>query len=144
MGSGDALRSYSCSIYLDRPRNVCNGDNFLIFPCFPFSGFFSCFLRINRTGFQVEKYRNYDFGTCPRFHCNKQRCLPVGESDTPRSRTVKIYCPKCQDLYAPESKHQESILSLVSTNAISYNFCTNNCCFHLTLAFGCFQNQSFI
>ena len=73
-----------------------------------FRGFFPNLQR----DFQVEKYRNYDFGMCPRVHCGKQRCLPVGESDTPRSRTVKIYCPKCEDIYAPESRHQESILEL--------------------------------
>lgn len=60
--------------------------------------------------FQLEKYRNYDFGRCPRVHCNKQRCLPVGQSDIPKSSTVKIYCPKCEDVYAPQSRHQESIL----------------------------------
>ncbi|XP_020414155.1 putative casein kinase II subunit beta-4 isoform X2 [Prunus persica] len=58
---------------------------------------------------QLEKYRNYDFGRCPRIHCNKQRCLPVGQSDIPRLSTVKIYCPKCEDIYAPQSKHQDQI-----------------------------------
>ncbi|KAK9913910.1 hypothetical protein M0R45_037713 [Rubus argutus] len=57
----------------------------------------------------LEKYRNFDFGRCPRVNCNKQRCLPVGESDIPRLTTVKIYCPKCEDLYSPQSRHQEQI-----------------------------------
>ncbi|XP_068328494.1 putative casein kinase II subunit beta-4 [Pyrus communis] len=57
----------------------------------------------------LEKYRNYDFGRCPRVNCNKQRCLPVGESDIPRLGTVKIYCPKCEDIYSPQSRHQEEI-----------------------------------
>ncbi|XP_050153097.1 casein kinase II subunit beta-2-like isoform X1 [Malus sylvestris] len=58
---------------------------------------------------QLEKYRNYDFGRCPRVNCNKQHCLPVGESDIPRLSTVKIYCPKCEDIYPPQSRHQEEI-----------------------------------
>lgn len=60
---------------------------------------------------QLEKYKNYDFGRCPRVYCCGQPCLPVGQSDIPRSSTVKIYCPKCEDIYYPRSKYQGSILS---------------------------------
>ncbi|BBG98171.1 casein kinase II beta chain 2, partial [Prunus dulcis] len=42
---------------------------------------------------QLEKYRNYDFGRCPRIHCNKQRCLPVGQSDIPRLVLSKSTVP---------------------------------------------------
>ncbi|MBA0853778.1 hypothetical protein Goshw_021844 [Gossypium schwendimanii] len=52
----------------------------------------------------LEKYKNYDFGRCPRVCCCGQPCLPVGQSDIPRSSTVKIYCPKCEDIYYPRSK----------------------------------------
>ena len=31
-----------------------------------------------------------------------QPCLPVGQSDIPRQRTVKIFCPKCSDIYFPK------------------------------------------
>ncbi|XP_018433491.2 putative casein kinase II subunit beta-4 isoform X2 [Raphanus sativus] len=55
----------------------------------------------------LEKYKNYDFGRCPRVFCCGQSCLPVGQSDIPRSSTVKIYCPKCEDLYYPRSKYQD-------------------------------------
>ncbi|KAF5732845.1 putative casein kinase II subunit beta-4-like [Tripterygium wilfordii] len=54
----------------------------------------------------LEKYKNYDFGRCPRVYCCGQPCLPVGQSDIPRSSTVKIYCPKCEDTYYPRSKYQ--------------------------------------
>ncbi|KAE8708347.1 Casein kinase II subunit beta [Hibiscus syriacus] len=40
----------------------------------------------------LDKYKNYDFGRCPRVYCCGQPCLPVGQSDIPRSSTVKIYC----------------------------------------------------
>ncbi|KAK8554413.1 hypothetical protein V6N13_093408 [Hibiscus sabdariffa] len=53
-----------------------------------------------------EKYKSYDFGRCPRVYCCGQPCLPVGQSDIPRSSTVKIYCPKCEDIYYPRSKYQ--------------------------------------
>ncbi|GER49401.1 casein kinase II subunit beta [Striga asiatica] len=62
----------------------------------------------------LEKYKNYDFGRCPRVYCCGQPCLPVGQSDIPRSSTVKIYCPKCEDIYYPRSKYQGSILCTLS------------------------------
>ncbi|KAJ0910511.1 putative casein kinase II, regulatory subunit, casein kinase II subunit beta [Helianthus annuus] len=59
----------------------------------------------------LEKYKDYDFGRCPRVYCCGQPCLPVGQSDIPCSSTVKIYCPKCEDIYYPRSKYQGSILT---------------------------------
>lgn len=41
----------------------------------------------------VEKFQHVDFGRCPRVYCQGQPCLPVGQSDIPRQRTVKIFCP---------------------------------------------------
>ena len=56
-----------------------------------------------------EKYRNVDFGRCPRVLCAGQPTLPVGQSDIPRTSTVKIYCPKCEDVYYPRIKLQGNI-----------------------------------
>ncbi|KAM7259978.1 hypothetical protein ACFE04_015719 [Oxalis oulophora] len=55
----------------------------------------------------LDKYKNYDFGRCPRVYCCGQPCIPVGQSDIPRSSTVKIYCPRCEDIYYPRSKYQD-------------------------------------
>ncbi|XP_024030636.1 casein kinase II subunit beta-2 [Morus notabilis] len=57
----------------------------------------------------LDKYKNFDFGRCPRVYCCGQPCLPVGQSDIPRSTTVKIYCPRCEDVYYPRSKYQGNI-----------------------------------
>ncbi|KAJ6427065.1 hypothetical protein OIU84_022627 [Salix udensis] len=57
----------------------------------------------------LDKYKNYDFGRCPRVYCCGQPCLPVGQSDIPRSSTVKICCPRCDDIYYPRSKYQGNI-----------------------------------
>ncbi|XP_042502040.1 putative casein kinase II subunit beta-4 isoform X4 [Macadamia integrifolia] len=57
-----------------------------------------------------EKYKRVDFGRCPRVNCGGQPCLPVGTSDIPHDDSVKIYCPKCEDLYFPRCKYQSSIL----------------------------------
>ena len=72
--------------------------------------------------FQLEKYKSYDFGRCPRVYCCGQPCLPVGQSDIPRSSTVKIYCPKCEDIYYPRSKYQGSILFISSMTLFFYFF----------------------
>mmetsp|Transcript_6305 Transcript_6305/g.16232 ORF Transcript_6305/g.16232 Transcript_6305/m.16232 type:complete len:310 (-) Transcript_6305:142-1071(-) len=56
-----------------------------------------------------EKYKNLDFGRCPRAFCNGQPCLPVGFADVPRNSSVKIYCPKCEDVYHPRSKYHSNI-----------------------------------
>jgi casein kinase II subunit beta len=58
----------------------------------------------------LEKCKNVDFGRCPRMYCSGQPCLPMGQSDISRTSTVKIYCPKCEDIYYPRSKCQGSIL----------------------------------
>ncbi|XP_021646018.2 casein kinase II subunit beta-1 isoform X4 [Hevea brasiliensis] len=55
----------------------------------------------------LDKYKNCDFGRCPRVYCCGQPCLPVGQSDIPRSSTVKICCPRCEDVYYPRSKYQD-------------------------------------
>lgn len=51
----------------------------------------------------IEKYKNSDFGRCPRVYCHMQPLLPIGFHDLPRMSTVKLYCPKCEDVYNPKS-----------------------------------------
>ena len=57
----------------------------------------------------LEKYRNCHFGRCPRVGCNGQPCLPVGTSDQPRVSTVKVFCPKCEEIYYPRSYYQGNL-----------------------------------
>mmetsp|Transcript_12716 Transcript_12716/g.32940 ORF Transcript_12716/g.32940 Transcript_12716/m.32940 type:complete len:231 (-) Transcript_12716:960-1652(-) len=56
-----------------------------------------------------EKFKNVDFGRCPRVLCGGAPSLPVGQADIPRTSTVKIFCPKCGDIYYPRSKLQGNI-----------------------------------
>ena len=61
-------------------------------------------------GTMFEKYKQCEFGRCPRVLCNDQPALPVGLADTPRQNTVKIYCPRCGDIYCPRYKYQVPFL----------------------------------
>ncbi|KAI9179248.1 casein kinase 2 regulatory subunit [Blastocladiella emersonii ATCC 22665] len=51
----------------------------------------------------AEKYQRAEFGTCPRTLCHDTPVLPVGLSDLPGNSTVRLYCPRCQDVYNPRS-----------------------------------------
>ena len=51
----------------------------------------------------AEKFRQC-FGTCPRVGCNRQRLIPIGQSDQPQQFSVKLYCGKCNDIFSPEPK----------------------------------------
>jgi casein kinase II subunit beta len=57
----------------------------------------------------LEKYKKADFGRCPRVLCNAQPLLPIGLTDTPYEKAVKLYCPSCEDLYSPKSSRHGSI-----------------------------------
>lgn len=46
-----------------------------------------------------NKYAAKDFGTCPLVQCRLQNVLPVGLKDEMGSDTVKLFCPKCQQVY---------------------------------------------
>jgi len=57
----------------------------------------------------LEKYRQCHFGRCPRLLCRGQATLPVGISDTTNTESVKLYCPKCEDVYNCRSTRHENI-----------------------------------
>jgi len=57
----------------------------------------------------LEKYKKADFGRCPRVLCNSQPLLPCGLTDLPYEKPVKLYCPRCEDLYSPKSSRHGSI-----------------------------------
>ncbi|KAL8995665.1 MAG: hypothetical protein Q9169_004635 [Polycauliona sp. 2 TL-2023] len=68
----------------------------------------------------LEKYKKSDFGKCPRVLCSTPSTspsstsstsplLPCGMSDVPHIQSVKLYCPRCEDLYNPKSSRHSNI-----------------------------------
>ncbi|KAI0035514.1 casein kinase II, regulatory subunit, partial [Vararia minispora EC-137] len=57
----------------------------------------------------LEKYKKADFGRCPRVLCQSQSLLPVGLTDVPYEKSVKLYCGRCEDIYSPKSSRHGSI-----------------------------------
>lgn len=51
-----------------------------------------------------NKFLNSTYGYCPRALCDRQKVLPVGLSDELRTSRVKVFCPKCEEVYIPKFK----------------------------------------
>jgi casein kinase II subunit beta len=49
----------------------------------------------------TAKYEQGIFGSCPRTLCQKEFMLPCGLFDAPRLSGLKLFCPKCKDIYDP-------------------------------------------
>ena len=49
------------------------------------------------------RYLQTAYGYCPRAFCDKQRVVPNGLSDKLHQNRVKVYCPKCEELYIPQN-----------------------------------------
>jgi casein kinase II subunit beta len=41
--------------------------------------------------------------------CKSQALLPMGQSDNPNVKAVKLYCAKCEDIYNPKSSRHAAI-----------------------------------
>ncbi|KAF2842386.1 hypothetical protein M501DRAFT_926945 [Patellaria atrata CBS 101060] len=65
----------------------------------------------SRPGIQqmLEKYELGHFGSCPRVYCSSAKVLPVGCSDTPGQETVKLFCPRCLDVYTPPNSRFQTV-----------------------------------
>ena len=50
-----------------------------------------------------KKYIKAKFGYCPRVLCEKQIVLPIGMSKDLCKTRVKVFCPKCKEVYVPRT-----------------------------------------
>ncbi|KAI7872982.1 casein kinase II, regulatory subunit [Spinellus fusiger] len=64
---------------------------------------------LTRNGQRVmaERYASGQFGVCPRVFCGKCPILPCGRFEETGQESIRMYCPRCMDLYsAPSLIHQ--------------------------------------
>lgn len=61
--------------------------------------------------FAYQQYASKEFGTCPLVRCGGQPVLPVSLKDEIRAGPVKIYCPKCSQVYHPPPARSRSGIS---------------------------------
>ena len=54
-----------------------------------------------------EKILNGVFGVCPRLLCGGQNVIPIGMSEILKHSRVKVYCPKCEDVYISKKKCED-------------------------------------
>eukprot|EP00929_Paragymnodinium_shiwhaense_P009979 TRINITY_DN114446_c0_g1_i1.p1 TRINITY_DN114446_c0_g1~~TRINITY_DN114446_c0_g1_i1.p1 ORF type:complete len:284 (-),score=54.23 TRINITY_DN114446_c0_g1_i1:99-950(-) len=64
---------------------------------------------VSPRGLQVmrEKFMKATFGCCSRVLCERQHVLPIGMSEELGAMPVRIFCPKCEQVYSPKTKHRE-------------------------------------
>ncbi|KAJ3304189.1 casein kinase 2 regulatory subunit [Kappamyces sp. JEL0829] len=53
-------------------------------------------------GVYKERYQELEFGVCPRAGCGGCGVVPCGLSDFPLNHSMKLYCPRCLDIYNPK------------------------------------------
>ena len=51
-----------------------------------------------------NKFLNAEFGYCPRVLCDRQIVLPIAMSEDLSISRVKVFCPKCEDVYVPRNR----------------------------------------
>uniref|UniRef100_A0A0N4ZDI7 Casein kinase II subunit beta n=1 Tax=Parastrongyloides trichosuri TaxID=131310 RepID=A0A0N4ZDI7_PARTI len=57
----------------------------------------------------VKKYQKKEFGVCPRTLCDDQAVLPIGLSDIYGEGSVKIYCPRCCEIFHPPNSKYDNV-----------------------------------
>lgn len=54
-----------------------------------------------------EKYLSGKFGSCSRVLCERHNVIPIGMANELRTSRVKVFCPRCQDVYYPKDRNGE-------------------------------------
>eukprot|EP00826_Nyctotherus_ovalis_P046173 TRINITY_DN5186_c0_g1_i7.p2 TRINITY_DN5186_c0_g1~~TRINITY_DN5186_c0_g1_i7.p2 ORF type:complete len:156 (-),score=28.14 TRINITY_DN5186_c0_g1_i7:141-608(-) len=62
------------------------------------------------------KYKRGLYGYCPRAKCELQVTLPTGISDAPGQRSIKLFCPKCKEVYASPKQFKKVDSAFFGTN----------------------------
>lgn len=59
-----------------------------------------------------EKYQAGQFGKCTRYYCEQASMLPIGLSDDPNQQPVRLYCPRCMDIFVPHLSISSKYISI--------------------------------
>jgi casein kinase II subunit beta len=54
-----------------------------------------------------EKYLAGRFGICSRVLCERHNVIPIGMSNEIKTSRIKVFCPKCQEVYYPKDRNCE-------------------------------------
>lgn len=73
-----------------------------------------------------EKFAQGTYGTCVNTACDGQMVMPIGLSDTYGIATAKVFCPRCNECYHPQSTRLGRIDgSFFGTTFAPFFFLTN-------------------
>ena len=66
---------------------------------------------LTRNGLRLmaERYAAEQFGFCPRVYCGRCPVIPCGRYDEAGREGVRLYCPRCMDLYNPPSLISQNV-----------------------------------
>lgn len=66
---------------------------------------------LTRNGLRLmaERYAAEQFGYCPRVYCGRSPVIPCGRYDEAGREGVRLYCPRCMDLYNPPSSIYQNV-----------------------------------
>lgn len=74
----------------------------------------------------LYKYREADFGRCPRSLCQGQPVLPNGLSDVTCEYSVEVFCPRCHESYHPRSRRYKDVDGAYFGTTFCHLFLLNN------------------
>lgn len=69
-----------------------------------------------------KKYMLGEYGSCPRMNCEDQSCLPIGLDDSIGKSKVKLFCPRCEQVYAPRGKNTTALDSAYIGSSLPHMF----------------------
>eukprot|EP00923_Selenidium_pygospionis_P015407 GHVN01026884.1.p2 GENE.GHVN01026884.1~~GHVN01026884.1.p2 ORF type:complete len:268 (-),score=53.56 GHVN01026884.1:1725-2528(-) len=74
----------------------------------------------------LDKFKRGTFGKCPNAYCANQLMLPIGLTDYVDQNRVKLFCPRCNEIYHPKSGRSKLIDGAYFGSTFPHLFCMLN------------------
>ena len=55
------------------------------------------------------KINRGEYSSCPRTKGEQRHTLPIGETNEPSKRSLRVFCPRCNEIYTPHESKFENI-----------------------------------